>query len=372
MHYLQNNIIYIDNQAKLADACRNIERYNVIGLDTEFKRHDTYYPKLCLIQISLPDNTIYLIDTLAKNINKALIFAILNNKNTIKIIHDAYQDHEAVQHHFQCDMCSIFDTKIATMLCSENKKIGYADTIKYYLNINITKQNIFKGWDKRPLNQNYIDYAANDVMHLHKLYTTLTEILTKKDKMAWMNEEMQRCAATRAKNNNKNTDNMIQKVMPPNGTPFNLRALKLITLWRENKARKLDIPCSFILSKETITQIACAANLKKAITLYISNKYFATELIKKCTPLEQSAPHIIYNNCDYRILQQNTHLIKKIVHKLSLQYEISEQLLFTGRDIKSYLIDSKFIINTEWRRSLLEPHILQYKGSAEIHQKKTL
>ena len=54
--------ILIDSDKKLNNLLLKLEECSEIGLDTEFIRESTYRPILALVQISLPDGEIYLID----------------------------------------------------------------------------------------------------------------------------------------------------------------------------------------------------------------------------------------------------------------------------------------------------------------------
>jgi hypothetical protein len=46
------NTTMIQTQAQLSDFLHNIENETELVIDTEFKRVNTYYPLLCLVQIS--------------------------------------------------------------------------------------------------------------------------------------------------------------------------------------------------------------------------------------------------------------------------------------------------------------------------------
>ena len=83
----------IYNYDQLKQFFLKSQKDKIIGIDTEFYRVSTYYPKLCLIQISNKNSTI-IIDPLCKNIDFSLIKKIFFNSNIIKVFHAAYQDIE--------------------------------------------------------------------------------------------------------------------------------------------------------------------------------------------------------------------------------------------------------------------------------------
>ena len=83
----------IYNYDQLKQFFLKSQKDKIIGIDTEFYRVSTYYPKLCLIQISNKNSTI-IIDPLCKKIDFSLIKKIFFNRNIIKVFHAAYQDIE--------------------------------------------------------------------------------------------------------------------------------------------------------------------------------------------------------------------------------------------------------------------------------------
>ena len=85
----------VDSDKKLLNLASKLKDVNEIGLDTEFIRESTYRPILALIQVSLPNGEIYLIDPIAIN-RRDLISNIISSSNLTKIIHSSKQDIEAL------------------------------------------------------------------------------------------------------------------------------------------------------------------------------------------------------------------------------------------------------------------------------------
>ena len=121
--------ILIDSDKKLHNLLSKIEDCKEIGLDTEFIRESTYRPILALIQVSLADEEIYLIDP--QKIKDISGFAkVTSDPNIIKIIHSAKQDLEALYSHSGSFPENIFDTQIAYNFLSEKSNIGYSALVK--------------------------------------------------------------------------------------------------------------------------------------------------------------------------------------------------------------------------------------------------
>ena len=114
----------ISTTEKLLAFCKKIENENFITVDTEFIREDTYWPKVCLIQVAGQEVTA-LIDPLSSEIDLSPLFQIMKDENIVKVFHSAYQDLE-IFYLFMNELPKpIFDTQIAAMVCGFGESVGY-------------------------------------------------------------------------------------------------------------------------------------------------------------------------------------------------------------------------------------------------------
>ena len=95
----------------LDQFCEDMSRSSWVGVDTEFERIRTYHPRLCLIQISTPQQTVC-IDPLA-GLDLTPIARLLGCDGPLKIIHSARQDLEVINHEIGVVPSPLFDTQIA-------------------------------------------------------------------------------------------------------------------------------------------------------------------------------------------------------------------------------------------------------------------
>src|SRR5688500_11676128 len=79
----------------LAAACERLSAYPFVTVDTEFMRETTYYPKLCLIQMAVPEEGV-IVDPLAPGLDLAPFLALMANESVLKVFHSARQDLEIV------------------------------------------------------------------------------------------------------------------------------------------------------------------------------------------------------------------------------------------------------------------------------------
>ena len=144
--------ILIDSDKKLRNLLSKIEDCKEIGLDTEFIRESTYRPILALIQISLANEEIYLIDP-QKIKDISGISKIISDPKIIKIIHSAKQDLEALYSHLGSFPKNVFDTQIAYNFLSEKSNIGYSALVKNICDVDIKEGSWRTDWLKRPLSE---------------------------------------------------------------------------------------------------------------------------------------------------------------------------------------------------------------------------
>ena len=154
----------VNTDTKLQNIIDDLRKSSIIGLDTEFIRESTYYPQLALMQLSDNINT-YCIDVLAIK-NNNLIAELLYNKDIKKVIHASKQDLEVLNYYFKCYPQNIFDTQIAYNLLTSDISISYSNLVKKYLSVKLKEGSWRTDWLKRPLSEEKITYAANDVRYL--------------------------------------------------------------------------------------------------------------------------------------------------------------------------------------------------------------
>ena len=129
----------INNNVQLKQFFLKSQKDKIIGIDTEFFRVSTYYPKLCLIQLSNKTNAI-IIDPLSGTIDLKLIRKIIFKKDIIKVLHAAYQDIEILFNLFGKIPNNLIDTQLCLPEIGYPISTGYAEACKDLLNIEIDKK----------------------------------------------------------------------------------------------------------------------------------------------------------------------------------------------------------------------------------------
>jgi len=248
--------IWIDRSDELDALARTLESQSSIGVDTEFLRERTFFPKLCLLQLSAAGQ-IWCIDTLAVGSFNALLPA-LTATGTRKLIHAARQDLEAVYLNSKQVISPVFDTQIAAACIGMKPQVGYAELVKTLLNVTIPKGQTRTDWSKRPLTHAQLEYAADDVLYLGAIAAELTQRLQELQREHWVRED---CLALEDRQLYEPDSAQAWARLRGIGqlAPEPRARAKIIAMWREKAARERDLPRAWILSDAAIFAIAHAA-----------------------------------------------------------------------------------------------------------------
>jgi ribonuclease D len=216
----------------------------VVGLDTEFMRRNTYYPKLALVQAA-QDGERWLIDPLAYAADADLL-ALVSGQTCV--MHSASEDLEALAPLLGDFHVKLFDTQIAAALGGMGPGLSYQKLVAAILGIDIPKDETRSDWLQRPLTASQLDYAEQDVAHLAELHARLTESLQSRGRLDWHAEDCARMVH-RAQRNRTHPDPQPQRGFPGAAEwPAEAQArLRRVLVWRETTARAIDKPKPWII-----------------------------------------------------------------------------------------------------------------------------
>jgi DNA polymerase I-like protein with 3'-5' exonuclease and polymerase domains len=142
----------------------------VLGVDTETEGFDFTTKKMIMFQIGDANNQ-YIIDTRFVSIEP--LRDILENRNIIKIFHNAKFDYKFIKKWANITCEGIYDTFLTELVISCGKSLGYGlkDLCKRYLDVKLNKEvrNLFIGLTGQPFTDDQIIYGAKDVEYLCKI-----------------------------------------------------------------------------------------------------------------------------------------------------------------------------------------------------------
>ena len=160
---------------------------NSIAIDTEatglqIPERD----KLSLVQICDEKGNVYIIQPNKNNYKAPNLVSVLENDKILKIGHFLRFDKNALEFFLKCKIKNIFDTKIASKIVrTYTDAHGLKNLIQEFCNKNIDKRYGSSDWNKDidKLSDKQLEYAANDVIYLHKIKSELEGMLTREKRM---------------------------------------------------------------------------------------------------------------------------------------------------------------------------------------------
>lgn len=252
-----NRSMLITDSAELAAYCKELESARYVAVDTEFMRERTYRAELCLIQLAAPGLEAVAVDPLARGMDLSPLFAVMSNPAIVKVFHAARQDLEIFYELMGQVPAPLFDTQVAAMVCGFGEQVGFATLAATIARVSVDKSSQYSDWSLRPLSDQQLQYALDDVIHLCTIFEALEEKLSENERILWLAEEME----TLASPSTYVTEPMDawRRVKHRRAKPRALAVLQELAAWREVKADKTNVPRGRIIRDEPLVEIASAA-----------------------------------------------------------------------------------------------------------------
>lgn len=269
---------YITTQEELKDFVLRSADSAILCIDTEFLREKTYYAKLCLIQLST-DSEIVLVDPLRVK-DMSCLTSLFVDENIVKVFHAASQDLEIILREFGVVPKPLFDTQIAASLLGQVQQIGYGALVQAFCGVKLKKADSFTDWSKRPLTESQLEYAKDDVLYLPEIYYKMTDDLTKRGRIAWLDKDFEELASEERYTEDprkrylrlKRSSHLSRK---------QLSAARELAAWRELKAQQRNIPRKWVMQDEQIVE-ACRREARSIDDLY------QVRGMRECLPVKEA------------------------------------------------------------------------------------
>ncbi len=239
----------------LAQLCRRLAAHDVLCVDTEFMRENSYWPELCLVQLASPEEA-FAIDPLAPGLSLDPFLELLDESGPLKVLHAGGQDIEIFVKLTGQVPQPLFDTQVAAMALGMGDQVSYANLVAHFTGHQIDKGARFTDWARRPLSERQLSYAIGDVTHLMALFPKMLAKLRKSGRGAWLDEEMARLSDPA--NYVVDPQTAWQRLKLPNRRPEVLGRLKALAAWREREAASKNVPRGRIVKDETLADLAAA------------------------------------------------------------------------------------------------------------------
>lgn len=357
----ETSVFWIDTDQELAAAVASWD--DCVGLDTEFIRTDTFYPIPGLYQVA-SGKQVFLLDPLTIE-NWQPFCEFLTDGTKVKVMHACQEDLELINHHLKVAPANIFDTQFANAFVRSDYSLSYANLVRQVVDVDLQKQETRSNWLQRPLTEEQMVYAADDVIYLVPMYDALTAALSESGRLTWFGEDMARRGSY---------------VEPDPGAYFaqvkrawqlserELARLQTLCRWRENAARHFDMPRNRIVWDDHLMNLATreqvgAAELNELLPKAIARKYGNAMLDAHAKGNAAQPPKPLNKPLS---TGQNARVkaLRSVAGEKAEQLGIAPELLARRKDVEACL--RYYVENTElsehyagWRQDLVGAQFLQ-------------
>lgn len=361
----------ITTQQDLEEICQSFQAdvSDFICIDTEFVRQTTYWPELGLIQMASVNHAV-VIDPLSNDLSLTPLLPLLRDQKIIKVFHSGRQDMEIFWMKFKELPSPIFDTQIAATFLGLGTGMGYERLVDNLLGITVDKSWQHTDWLRRPLSEEQLKYALNDVLYMRQLYPLLLQQLKNTGRLEWMQDELD--ILTREETYSIKSSEVWKRVKHQFRNWKELSILKDLCAWREEKAKEHALNRTALIEDRIILALCqtCLLDKKECEEMLLRGRQFVLRknLFEDFFSIYQKAHHLIENDSE---IKKTRHLemkdaLKKIYPKIlpesvrerasKLKNILNERANELG--IPSYLIANRSDIESFSRTPLRSHKIL--------------
>lgn len=245
-----------DEIARIAELAHASGR---LGIDTEFMSEGRYRALLCLVQVAVPDAEapdgirIALFDPF-EQLDFAPLAGALADPAVEVILHAARQDVAILRRAWETDVRNVFDTQVAAGFAGYGAQTGYGNLLGAALGLRVGKTASYTRWDARPLTEEQLSYAREDVVYLLQLSDRLHEQLSASGRLEWAREE---CRRMEDATDERDPETAFER-LPRSGQldPRSRAVAREVAAWRERTASAEDKPVGTILPDPALVEIA--------------------------------------------------------------------------------------------------------------------
>src|SRR5215216_1512503 len=181
----------------VTDLARRARESGRLGIDTEFMGEGRYRPLLCLVQVAVEaedaspggEPRVEVLDPLQDAFDPAPLAEVLADPEVEVVLHAGRQDVALLRRVWNTDLRNIFDTQVAAGFAGRRAQLGYEALLSEMTGVRLRKSASFTRWDARPLSEEQVAYAREDVLHLLELTDALQGELAERGRLEWAREE---------------------------------------------------------------------------------------------------------------------------------------------------------------------------------------
>ncbi len=243
----------IDTAEEVREVAKALSETKIIAVDTEFIRETTFFPRIALIQVATKDQT-WLLDPVALSpADLGPVLDVFRDKNILKVMHAAFADQECFYwaYHFCAE--PVLDTAVAAALVGLGDNAGLGKLLKEVLGVMVAKGRARVKWLARPLPDELLHYAEQDVAHLVNLGEAFIERLNRKSRLEWAMTESH---LTPAEFDIPYEEVASRVAKSAQMDPVTYSVLVQLIRWREDRAKRANLPRAWVADNEILVSLA--------------------------------------------------------------------------------------------------------------------
>jgi len=239
----------------LAALVADVHSHPVVAYDTEFIGEESFYPKLCLVQVATPTK-LALVDPVpfeqAGTDLGDLFRAIAAPGRTI-LIHSGDTDIDILRRGAGIEPDGLFDTQVAAALAWMAWPSSLGTVVESLTGYRLGKAHTFTNWDARPLTPAQLGYAADDVRYLHLVWHLLSERLRELGRFDWaMHESREQLRSTAF-----DPEGQLRRLTRSEPLrPGQLIVARALVTLRYELARRHDLPARVVLPDAAVIELS--------------------------------------------------------------------------------------------------------------------
>lgn len=142
----------------------------IVAIDCETMGLNPHRDRLCVVQLSGGDGEAHVVQIAKGQTSAPNLAALLENRAVLKLFHFGRFDIAAMYHAFGALAAPVYCTKIASRLVrTYTDRHGLKNLTQELIGVDISKQQQMSDWGAETLSEAQVEYAASDVLYLHRL-----------------------------------------------------------------------------------------------------------------------------------------------------------------------------------------------------------
>ena len=157
---------------------------SIVAMDCEMMGLNPVRDRLCLVQLSSGDGNAHIVQFKADQYAAPNLKKLLIDPKVTKVFHFGRTDIAFLWMYLNVLCTPVYCTKTASRLARTYTEYHSLKTLcSEFLSIEISKQQIMSDWGRDTLTPEQIQYAATDVLYLHRLKDILDAMLVREGRM---------------------------------------------------------------------------------------------------------------------------------------------------------------------------------------------